>query len=461
MAINPLLALLKQSGLLGSNAPLGAAMPSVGPMEPQMPQYDLGPQPQLENPYQAQMEADRNAYLAQLAQGAPVQAPSQDPVQPAYRTDDAIKIALGLLGSGLLGGKQGPGEFLQAYAGGKQQQANQKTQRNEMKRQEENQRLGQAYNTGLQVAEAKLGFSTQDFNREEGQQFKREQAADKATFEQQRRDETNLTAVSRAYSQAKTLPDMIAKAKRWRELEAKLGLDITAPDEESITKDYMQRSSGARNVIEDNWRQLVAQLHDEYGVIKGKNLTDALKTKKRYEEELRAYGTEADLYLPTEANLKKDKQDAWLTNLREKRIDDHDAVTQRIAKMKADIARAKERIAISQQNSKIAGFNADTSRMNAELRRTINESNRAVQGKVRTEQAKIDGLKAKQKKLAEQGNILGARAVESEIAAAASRRDFWKSEIEGPPEDLNKITADSGFTSQTSSGVKFSFKPGG
>jgi hypothetical protein len=131
---------------------------------------------------------DARAQLLQLLMQAPQATPAPAPVNPAYRTEDAIKGGLGLLLASLLDGGRGASQFTQGYVGGKQNIADQKTQLNNQNWQIENQNRQNQYGTNVNVAKTKLGFAEDDFNRQyqEEQRAKADEAALQRIQEQQK-----------------------------------------------------------------------------------------------------------------------------------------------------------------------------------------------------------------------------------------------------------------------------------
>lgn len=431
---------------------LGAAMYAIQEM-----------QNKGKNPQTGALKGAQDEYLSQV-QKQPTVTPSGEPVQPAWRTEDAIKGVLGAALSTALGGNDGLNNFLSSYVGKKQLDADQKTDRAEKKRQEENQQLKTAYELGNKVAETKLQFAQDDFNREQRDIERKQASKDKSQLDQERRDQISLNQAERDYIGAKSEVSMLQAAQRRAALQERLGIDVTPVDLDVVAQDWAERSQSQRNAIRDDHFRVVKDSVNEFGVIKGGLLEQITKSRNISAKEMEMYGlSEKDarelLFIPTEESLKKMKQDEWLKITQEKRADDHDRAVQAIAKSKADIERAKERIAIAKDNLRVRGFAADTARMGYELRSKIDTANKQIMGKVKAWQSRIDGLTAEQKKKAEAGDLIGAQNVEAKIKNAEAQRDFWKGEIEGPPEDVDKITATSGFSTQTSDGTKFSWKP--
>lgn len=404
------------------------------------------------------------AYLDQIQQTPQFQGPA-DPVNPAWRTQDAIKGVLGAAIAKAVGGDAGLDNFLVNYVGGKQDEANKKTALAEKKRLESNQQIKTAYELGNKVKEAELQFAQDAQAREQREIERMQNEKSKADLQRERLDEQNLRQAENDYRLAKSEVGMLQAAQRRAAIQQRMGLEVTPVDPQLIAQDWAERSAAARNTILDNWNGMINKSLTEYGVIQGGTAESLAKARDVFAKDLEMYGAQNAkdlLIIPTEATLKKQKQDEYLSRMADKlkidkdrAKDQHLKTLQDIAKSKAEIERAKERIAIARRSNDIRAFNADTARMNSEKRNVDDKVNKQI----RSLTVQIEGLRAKQKKLAEQGNIAGAQGVEAEISKLAAQRDAWRQEIEGPPEDPDKITADSGFTTQTRSGIKFSFKP--
>lgn len=410
------------------------------------------------------LKGAEQAYLDQVGNQPQMEQPG-DPVNPAWRTEDAIKGVLGAAIAKQFGGNDGLNQFLASYVGTKQDTANKKTALAEKKRQESNAQLKTAYELGNKVKEAELQFAQDQANREQ-REIEREQASqDKAALQRERLDEQNLNRADLEYRLAKSEVGMLQAAQKRAAIQQRMGLEVTPVDPQLIAQDWAERSSAARNTILDNWTNLTGKALNEYGVISGGLFEQLSKARDIFAKDLEMYGAPNAkdlLVLPTESTLKKQKQDEYLNRMAEKlkmdrtkSNDQHLKTLQDIAKSKAEIERAKERIAIARRSNDIRAFNADTARMNSEKR----DVDSKIHKQIKSLTVQIEGLRAKQKKLAEQGNITGAQGVEAEIAKLARQRDVWNQEIEGPPTDPDKITADSGFSTQTSDGIKFRFKP--
>jgi hypothetical protein len=430
---------------------------------------------QLQNAMQknspgAKLKSSQDEYLQQIQSNPKMQEQGQE-VNPAWRTEDAIK---GILGAGLataFGGNDGLTNFLSSYVGTKQSDADSKNANAEKKRQESNQQLRDAYELGNKVSETKLRFAQDAFNRDQANIQRQEALADKREDEQTRRDQISLNQAERDYLGAKSEVGMLHAAQRRAGLQQRLGVDVTPVDPVVVQQDWAERASTQRNAIRDDHFRVVKDSLNEFGTIRGGLLGQMTKSRDISAKEMVLYGMKEQdakdlLFIPTEDSLKKLKQDQWLENAKQKGIDDHDKAVQAIAKSKADVERAKERIAIARDNLRIQGFRADTGRMSHELRESINRANGQITAKIKDITKKIgsiegksEGLRAKQKKLSEQGNILGAQAVEAEIEKLRAERDYWNRQIEGPPEDVDKITATSGFSTTMSDGTKVSWKP--
>src|SRR5690348_16984880 len=107
-------ALLTQAGLLGEPLDLSANNSVPNYLNPNTGGFTGFMPPSTGN-----LDRDRQALLDILSRPNTLSAPPQV-LNPAFRSEDALKGGLGLLLSGIFGGSKGVSDFTQGYLGGKQ-----------------------------------------------------------------------------------------------------------------------------------------------------------------------------------------------------------------------------------------------------------------------------------------------------------------------------------------------------
>lgn len=392
----------------------------LAPMTPQSVQAPA-------NPLFSNLQQDRENFLNTLATPQP-QLPQYQEVSPAFRTPDALKLILGGLLSTALGKNQGLEGFLGGYLGGKEQEANQKQNIQNQNAQIGYQNLVNQANQDRQVAQARLGFSNEDWQRSENERIKDEQLREQNAQKQEGLRYQALSSVQNAFTRSKSLNDMKAKAKQWANYEQMLGLPITAPTDQEVEADFADRSANAVNTINDNWQVAKDRVLQQFGYIPDSQASQLAGYRESLLKMGRQYNPNFTLPdVPTETTLKKQKEDQWLASAKLNDQEKKDLTVQKIASMKANIDRAKERIGLEQQRARIQGFNADTSRMNYELRSQAKVLNKAVQSKIDGISAKIVGLKKAQ---GGASDILKRRSIQTQIDELSGQRDYWKTQLD-------------------------------
>lgn len=404
---------------------------------------------------------EQMAYLDMLSK-PPTMGAMPPQTNPAWRTEDALKILIGGGLSAAVGGNEGAANFLNSYLGSKNQKAQDDTVFAQTKAQYDNQTKAQKYNTDLNVARETMGMTDTNRRREEDAALKRELKAEETLQKQQVANDKRIQNAATLYQRAKTLPEMQTYAKVWAEAERQAGAEIiTAPTDEQVVAAFMQKSNSARNVIYDNWRQFVdSAKKDNYGMVLPGEAAKLMKLKKDFEAELATYGI-TDAYLPdppTEKTKIAEYKEGMLQLAREKGLELKDMNDQRILESKARIQFNKDRLDILKQNAATSEKNAETSRLNHDLRKDISTVNKGAQKNIESLSAQIEGLRKRQKLEASPSK---RRELENKIQELDGRRQYWsgQKEPELPPSDPGKITETSGFSTTLSDGTKISWKP--
>lgn len=295
------------------NQPRGIAMPGQI-MEPQSPNYGDLSDPNLRNA--------RQDLLSILAAPPQMQAPA-DPVQPAFRTPDAITGGLALLAA-LLGGRGGR-EFAQGAAGGwagaKQGKAQQDTQTRQRQIDFQNQQTAQDYNAQANVAKAKLGFVEDDDKRAYSERAQKQQ--DAALLERVKATQEGQTERAKIKADSNALNQKI-KA---------VGLRYNVGREAAIDILFDQ------GLLDD---EMYASLRSQV----------AKKTTGEVKDDAQAKNIESQMKA----------RDAELDKKLRKYDDEHKKVDPLIKKWEADTK-------IKQQNANTARMNANTSRANSQTTR--------------------------------------------------------------------------------------------
>lgn len=404
---------------------------------------------------------EQQAYLEMLSQEPQMQQMPEQ-TRPAWRTEDLIKLILGSGVSAAIGGNEGVANYLNSYMGSKEQKAQDDTVFARTKAQYDNESALNKRNTGLNVAKARMDITDTNRRRDEDAELKRELKAQDTENKNRDRLAKELAGATDLFNRAKTLPEMQVYAKKWADIERRMGSEvITAPTEEQVLAAHLQKSNTARNVIYDNWRQYVdSSKKDNYGMVLPAEAAKLMKLKKDFEAELATYGI-ADAYLPdppTEKTKLAEYKADMLQLAKDKGVELKEMNDQRILESKARVQFNKDRLGILNRNAATSEKNAETTRLNHELRKDISQTNKAVQSKIEKITADINGLRNRQKLEASPSK---RREIELKIQELDGRRQYWagQKEPELPPSDPDKITTTSGFSTTMSDGTKISWKP--
>lgn len=376
---------------------------------------------------------EQMAYLEMLSR-PPQYQNSPAPTQPAWRTEDLLKVLIGGGLSAAIGGNEGAANFLGGYLGSKNQKAQDDTVFNQTQTQYENQRTTNQYNAGLNTSRARMDITDSNRKREEDAALKRELKAADTLQKQQVAMDKRIESARTLFQRARTLPEMQTYAKAWAEAERQSGAEIiTAPTDEQVTAAFMQKSNAARNVIYDNWRQYVdSAKKDNYGMVLPGEAARLSKLKKDFEAELATYGI-TDAYLPdppTEKSKLAEYKETMLQLAKDKGVELKDMNDQRILESKARVQNLKDRLDIAKRQAATGEKNAETNRlrqMDQELRKEVSQTNSAVDKKVHGLTADIEGLRKRQGLEASPSK---RREIENQIQQLDGKRQYWASQRE-------------------------------
>lgn len=393
--------------------PVSQAMGAI-PMQPQDPNIVV---PQ--SPKQQQQQ-----YLIDLIANPPKKEKSKAAdIKTGYRTKDAIAGGLGLILSGIFGGKSGMSSFAQGYVGKKEQITGEKRQAQADSENEEWASKVQAYNSQVNSAKTVLDFMDQEEKAIEAGKTQDQKTAD-ALRDDFRMMYQNLNT---AFSQAKSKPDLQRIATHMRYIEGQLGLPQATPDDAGLDMIWRQKSSQARNMIVDNWRQTEGQYLQRYGYVPDDAVAGLEKFRQQSIQELQDYGVE-EATLPPISSEK-----GLMFKAAEEKKREFDARLKQQKTIHTDkIAESKANRELRKQFLDVASRNSDTSRMNYLLRAIDDDTkkiNDGISKQIMAYDKDIAALRGKQRAT----DSYEARAkIEADIKGKLAGKAFLESQREAP-----------------------------
>lgn len=453
-----LLAILSQLQEQGTPTAQGFTPQSMPGSEPMMPMGEIqgggGYAAEPMDPLKARQQETRDAYANHLKGDKKPEEFKRDNM--AWRTEDLIKaIILAGLGAATGGGK-GVEAGLQGLLAGKVGKTAQDNQDKYRSVQEKNQTAEQKQAREAELLKFELQNATQDYKDQQTQQ----------KLEQQQQVLNAKEKEQRAYQirQQWNAANDEGEVGLIAEESKRLGFPI--PDEVVQKKigDIQLNKSKAASV---EWERALSSFERQRGFVDDK---DALMLDAARQEIAGAYGIKPDrLRAPVSGmTLRAKAYQEQKRQFEEKIKFSRDKQDDQVAKWTADIAARSEQLRIMAERSAQGAFSADTSRMRYEMdlanKNDASKLNAAIDKKLVEVEAKIRNLRGKQN--SSNTSVAARRRYESEIQGLRDEYKFRASKKiaaqepgEPPPSDPSKITQESGFSSTSRSGVKFSFKP--
>jgi hypothetical protein len=251
-------------------------------------------------PNRAGLDEARAALLQYILKPQP-QMQQAKPVQPAFRTGDALAGLLPMLLMGAFGGKKGwkaADQYGQGYIGGKMNKAQMDTQVAAQGADIANREAQGRHAQGFDALKAQLGFSEEDYNRDYGD-YRAKQATDtKMDLEAMKgRMKIQSDEDKRKYDERKTMQKALLSKlspEGRRAIANQLGLDQATQDalaELTVDEELKDSKTKTENALRDP--RVNKAKADVERVIASKNLSEAqkslvLKKVEHYDAEFKA-----------------------------------------------------------------------------------------------------------------------------------------------------------------------------